>query len=105
MAYEVTTQRFTPTTGQTVTIANSPAALVTVLIEPAGTLAALTIAFPNQAYDGQRVTFKTTRQLTALTLTAGVPGATFQDTITTALINVFGTWVYGLTLNRWYKVG
>lgn len=105
MAYEVFTQRFVPTTGQTITLANSPAPLLQFVADPAGTLAALTVVFPDKAFDGQRVSMATTKAITALTLNGGVPGSTFSQVVTTAAANAFIEYFYEVTQNKWYRIG
>lgn len=59
----------TPTTGQTVTIASGTQ---TAIINPAGTLAALTITLPacNSGYDGSLVRYTSEQVITALTVNA-----------------------------------
>lgn len=59
----------TPTTGQTVTIASGTQ---TAIINPAGTLAALTVTLPacNSGYDGSLVRYASEQVITALTVNA-----------------------------------
>lgn len=61
---------FTPLTGTTVQCPSGSAATSDVIIDPAGTLAALTIALPTTPIDGQNVVIPTTQTITALTVTA-----------------------------------
>lgn len=78
MAYELSTQTFTPTSGQTVTVQNSPAPLLNFRLNHSSTIAALTINMPNAPYDGQQVAMCSRSAVTALTLNPGVPGGIFN---------------------------
>jgi hypothetical protein len=92
----------TPTTGQTVTIANQDDD-IRLLLNPAGTLLALTIVFPSAPRDGQMVTICSTQILTGLTLTSG--GTILGALTTIAAINGYASYVYDLAGNTWYRVG
>lgn len=90
-------QYATPTTGTTVT-SNGNSQLV---VNPAGTLLALTIAFPSSPIDGQQFNIASTQILTGLTLTSG---ATILGTLTTlAAANGFAGWVYSSTASSWIR--
>lgn len=67
------TQRSVPTSGGTVTSTSNVGHLTSV-IEPAGTLATLTIVLPANPVDGQKVTYATTQTLTAVTWSGGTLG-------------------------------
>lgn len=101
--YEVTTQRFVPTTGQTVTVANSPAPLINFYIEPAGNLAALTINMPNAPHDGQQVAMCSRRAVTALTLNPGVAGGAFNITATTIVVNAAIIFTWFEVIKTWVR--
>lgn len=73
------------------------------VVDPAGTLLALTINLPVAAFDGQQVTIKATKLLTALTLGSG--GGTILDAITTLLLNGFATYTWSATTSVWYRTG
>ncbi len=60
-------QFFVPTTGQTKVILATGTS-IEVFINPAGTIAALTLTLPTGAYKGQRLTVNSTQIVTALTL-------------------------------------
>lgn len=62
--------RFTPTTGQTVTIPDSTGDVV-VVIAPATDLAALTLAWPSTPFDGQNIRILCTKNVTALSHSGG----------------------------------
>ena len=70
--YLMQTQSVSPTTGQTVA-ATSDDKDRTLVLTPAGTLAALTITFPGNATSrlGQRFSVTTSQAITALSITAG----------------------------------
>lgn len=60
---------FTPLTGTTVQCPSGSQVAENVVLDPAGTLAALTVALPTAPVDGQRILIPTTQAITALTLT------------------------------------
>lgn len=71
--YMMQTQSVSPTTGQTVTLVNDDKDR-TLVLTPAGAIAALTITFPSDANSrlGQIVGITTSQPVVAVTLTAGV---------------------------------
>lgn len=86
-----------PLTGDTVT-SNGSQQLV---INPAGTLLALTVDFPATPVDGQRFDISCTQIITGLTLTAA---ATILGTLTTfAAADAFAGWVYSATAAAWVR--
>lgn len=83
----------TPLTGATVTASNAKAD-ETVIITPAGTIAALTFVFPSDTNSriGQQITLQSSQIVTTLTLTKG--GQTITDPAGTALAaNVPQRWI------------
>lgn len=62
--------RFTPLTGTIVQCPSGSASVSEVVIDPAGTLATLTIAFPTSPVDGQNQLITPVQEVTSLTLTA-----------------------------------
>lgn len=93
-------QRAVPTTGQTVTIANADVD-ISLIIEPAGTLLALTVSMPSTPYDGQKVSLMSTQILTGLTLSGG----TLVGALTTiAAVNGFASYVYSSSQSKWYRI-
>lgn len=92
----------TPTTGQSI---NLPANYSLWLLLPAGTLASLICNFPPaaQAYEGQKVTIKTTQTITTLTLASA--GGSFLDPVTTLAANGFVTYAFLFASNIWFRVG
>lgn len=103
MSYIIPTKQIaTPTTGQTVTIANTDGD-TRLLLNPAGTLLALTVAFPSVPHDGQILTIASSQILTGLTLTSG---GTILGTLTTmAAVNSYASYCYDLSGTKWYRVG
>ena len=101
------TQYSAPLTGASITIA---AVTRQVIIEPAGTIAALTLVFPAASglVDNQKLGFCSTQIVTALTVTNGT-GATVQNppTAMTAPVTTGAAscveWVYVLAQTKWYR--
>ena len=93
-----TTQYAAPTTGQTVTVGSSGSTTLT--INPAGTLATLTITMPSSPTDGDRVQFGTTQIVTGLTMNGG----TIVGGLSTLAVGSGGTWVYNATSASWIKM-
>lgn len=91
-------QYATPTTGSTVTVVTGTTAL---LLNPAGTLVALTVALPSSPVDGQSITIATSQILSALT----VSGGTLVGTLTTMALGGFARLVYGATAGVWFRAG
>ena len=69
-------QSATPTTGATVTVTTTAAPVKTVFINPAGTIAALTLAIADGTTDGQIMTCIFTKVITTLTITGNVSDPT-----------------------------
>lgn len=90
----------TPSTGATITIANTSRTLV---IDPAGTLAALTVQMPAAPIDGQLVEFSTSQILTALTVSPN-GGQTMGNGLPTSATagQGFG-FIYRLALTKWFR--
>lgn len=88
-------QYATPTTGQTV-VANGAGALV---INPAGTLVALTITFPASPVDGQAFEILSTQIVTTMTLSGG----TIASALTTIGVNGAARWRYSTTAATWMR--
>ncbi len=101
------TQYSVPLTGASITVA---AATRQVIVEPAGTIAALTLVMPAASglTEGQRFGFCTTQIVTALTITDG-SGATVQNKPTAMLVPVATggascvEWVYVASTTKWYR--
>ena len=101
------TQYSAPLTGTSITVA---AGTRQVIVEPAGTLAALTLVMPaaSALTEGQRFGFCTTQVITALTITDG-SGATVQNKPTAMLVPVATgaascvEWIYVASQAKWYR--
>lgn len=101
------TQYSVPVTTNSITILPSTRQ---VIVEPAGTIAALTLVFPAASglFEGQRVGFCTTQIITTLTITDGT-GATVQNKPTAMLVPVATgaascvEWVYVAAQTKWYR--
>lgn len=89
-----------PLTGTTVTVTTGDSWLV---ITPAGTLAALTVALPTDRTDGETVLVNSTQILTSLTVSGA--GTTVVGGPATLAANGFFEMRYTATLNAWYRTG
>lgn len=86
-----------PTTGQTVTSDGSPM----LLIDPAGTLVALTVTLPASPVDKQRWAMATSQAITTLTISGG----TIVGTLTTMPLAGYADFIYNTTSAKWFRVG
>lgn len=94
-----TVQEVIPLTTNTVTISPSTTILI---INPAGTLAALTLSMPTGSYDGQYLRITSRQILSVVTMS----GATIVGTLTTiAAAGGFATFRYNLADALWDRVG
>lgn len=90
-----------PTTGFSYTFAAGTQVLV---MNPAGTLATGTITMPSSPADGMTITFSSTEQITALTL-SGNTGQTIGGTQVTLLpANSAVQFIYRLSTTTWYRI-
>lgn len=93
-----------PLTGTSVTVANNIGKLV---IDPAGTIAALTVVMPSAPVDGQTLSISSSNTVTALTLTPG-SGQTIAQTptaITVSTTAAYGyTFIYRAANTKWYRM-
>lgn len=90
-----TTQYATPTTGQTVT-ANSTG-FVRLLINPAGTLATLTVTLPGSPSDGDIIDIWCTQIVTALTMNGG----TIIGALASFAVGSHSTFIYSSSASEW----
>lgn len=95
----ISIQRSVPTVGQTVSLTRE--SIVYALIEPAGTLATLTINMPSSPQDGDEVLIASSQILTALTMANG----TLVGTLTTLALGGFARFVYNTASTKWFRVG
>lgn len=94
-----TVQYTTPATGATVTAADS--GNVHLLVNPAGTLLALTIAFNASPTDGDILTLGSSQAVTTLTMSGG----TVIGALTTLAIASFARYMYNATASKWFRIG
>jgi hypothetical protein len=87
-----------PLTGATVTMAAAQDRLV---IDPAGTLAALTVQLPPSPVEGQLASFSTTKALTVLTV-QGQSGASVAGAVLTLPIGGVLGFIYRTSSKTWY---
>lgn len=80
--------RFTPATGDTITIPDSQAEVIAI-VAPAGTIATLTIAM-GTAYNGRRIIIVSTQIITAITVTGG----TLINSLTTLALGGKVSYIY-----------
>lgn len=88
-----------PTTGGTVTINSN--GNVKLLLNPAGTLATLTVTFPGSPSDGDMIQMGCTQIVTALTMNGG----TIVGALASFAVGGSGTWVFSSTSGTWIKTG
>lgn len=93
----VVTQYATPTTGQTVTASSGVNAL---LLDPSGTLLALTVVLPSGPVDGQVFMIGCSQIITTLTITGTIVG-----TLTTFALGGFARFCYSGSGAKWFRVG
>lgn len=89
-----------PTTGQTVTVAQNTNFLK---INPAGALAALTVAFPTPLADGHAFEMNIEQSITTLTLTPS-SGATLIGGFTSVATRSMSKWRYVLADTTWNQI-
>lgn len=94
-----TVQYSAPTTGSTVTVGST--GNTQLLLNPAGSLLALTVTMPSSPSDGDRVEMGCTQTVTTLTMNGG----TIIGALTTTVAGTAGTWVYSATASSWIKTG
>jgi hypothetical protein len=95
----LTTQYVTPITGDIVAVTSSRN--TTLLINPSGTLATLTINLPLTPVDGDIVTISSSQVITALTVGNG----TIVGTLSTLSVAGFARFQYNGIANKWFRVG
>jgi hypothetical protein len=95
----LTTQYVTPITGDTIAVTSSRN--TTLLINPSGTLATLTVNLPLTPIDGDIVTMSSSQVITALTIGSG----TIVGTLSTLSIAGFARFQYNAVANKWFRVG
>lgn len=94
-----TIQYATPTTGSTVTIGSTGSTRL--ILNPAGTLVALTVTFPSTPSDGDFVQLCSSQAITTLTMNGG----TVIGALTTAAIGTFASYIFNITTSSWFRIG
>ena len=75
---------------------------VTVVINPASTIAALTVTLPSTLMiPSQRVTLACSQIVTALTMNGG----TIVGALASLAVGGFGTWVWSANSSQWFRAG
>lgn len=85
-----------PTVGQTVTSDGSSI----LIIDPAGTLATLTIVLPASPINGQDFVIASSQIVTTLTVTGTIVG-----TLTALAVAGFARFIYSSTASKWFRAG
>lgn len=88
-----------PLTGFSITVG---AGILTLNIEPAGTLAAGTVVMPAAPYDNQQLTVMSTQTITALTVSANA-GQSIQAAPTTIAAHSSFKYRYKASNTTWYR--
>lgn len=92
-----------PIAGATIAGFESQQPVVAVLIEPAGTLATLTVQMPLRPKNGQVFALCSTQVITALTLTASA-GTTILGAATALAVNTPVKYMYCAKNKKWFVV-
>lgn len=93
-------QYVAPVTGFGIVIGNT---VLTVVLDPAGTLASGSVTFPALPLDGQTLRIATTQSITALTLVAG-SGQTIKNPVTALAAGTAVVYLYRGAAQTWYRV-
>lgn len=88
-----------PTTGSTITVGSS--GHVKLLINPAGTLLALTVTLPASPQDGDIVSIGSSQIVTGLTMNGG----TIIGGLTSLAVATFASFIFSSTANSWFRIG
>jgi hypothetical protein len=94
-----TVQYVTPTTGSTINA--STLGNVSLLINPTGSLLALTLALNASPSDGDKISIASSQVVTGFTMTGG----TVIGALTSLAIASFATYEYSATANQWFRIG
>lgn len=94
-----TVQYVAPTTGATVNVTSH--GHVRLIIDPADSILALTVAFPGSPQNGDIIEASFSQTITTLTMNGG----TLLSALTTTLAGSKGTWIYSSTSSKWHLIG
>jgi hypothetical protein len=92
-------QYVAPTAGATVNVNNN--GYTRLVLDPATTLATLTVTLPGSPQDGDTVEIATSQIITTLTLNGG----TIISAIATLALGGFATYLYNSTAGKWFRIG
>lgn len=93
----IATQYVTPTTGSSISATGGRIARL--LINPAGTLLALTVVLPSSPTDGDEQSIASSQILTGLTITGTITG-----TLTTLAAGAFATFKWNAASSKWFRI-
>jgi hypothetical protein len=89
---------FTPTTGSTITSTGAR----TMVLNPSGTIATLTVNFPSSPNNNQEFKISSTQTITSLTLSGG-SGITVDGSVSTLSANSAVGWIYISSISTWIR--
>jgi hypothetical protein len=92
-------QYTTPTTGNTITLNSN--GHTKLLINPAGTLLALTVTLPSSPSDGDIVSLASSQIVTGLTMNGG----TIIGALTALAVATFASYLYSGDASKWFRIG
>ena len=92
-------QYATPTTGSTVTVGTT--GYIQLVINPAGSLLALTVALPGSPQNGDVLELCSSQAITTLTMSGG----TVIGALTTMAIGTFASYIFNSTAGQWFRNG
>lgn len=92
-----TIQYATPATGGTVTVNNT--GYVALILNPAGTLATLTVTLPSGPSDGDKISVSSSQIVTGLTMNGG----TIIGALTTMAVGTFASYLFSATASSWFR--
>lgn len=95
-----TSSYYQPLTGSTIT---TPSGIESIICDPAGTIAALTLSLPTQVINGQPVYFNTTQAITALTVSAVSPTSVSNGASISLPAGGAVGFRYVASKNTWYR--
>lgn len=94
-----TIQYTTPTTGSTINV--NATGHVQLIINPVGSLLALTVALPGSPSDGDVVNISSSQVVTTLTMSGG----TIVGALTSLAVASFAEYLYSATAGVWFRKG
>lgn len=92
-------QYTTPTTGSTINVNTN--GYVRLLINPSGSLLALTVALPASPSDGDILELCSSQIVTGLTMSGG----TIIGALTSMAVATFAAYCYSASASSWFRIG